>query len=487
MRRVRWAHLALLAASLLLWGSTLFCSSIWFDESFTVALMRHPLGEVISIAATDVHPPLYYILLWGFTRLFGQSLFTMRLFSLLPLLGLSLFGYTHIGKTFGAKVGLYFSALLTCTPILFRYATEIRMYSLALFFTTLAGYFAYRLYQGAVKTAPLFILFSVAAAYTHHFALVAVVAINGMVFLAAFKRKALRRPYLLCALLEILLFVPGLLAFLEQAGRVTSGYWIELKYPDILIATAAFFWSREGSPMPDLLLSGVIGIVIFLATLMGCIKALRHKKEGAMVAGASLLCCLLVVAVGLIASIKQPVFIPRYLLPSLGLFLFPMAMGLARLPSPTPICLLVPLVIACTIPFAKEQLKSCYAPENGAFPHYMEEAYREGDVILYRDIMVGCLPTIYFPDIPGYFYDPDHFLVLDAVRAEAYAPNLTPRTPEQGLPRAPRIWFVGAPGEEMVQEFTDAGYRQSGQPVEFYQPYGDRHISLTLFKEAAAS
>ena len=89
MRRVRWAHLALLAVSFLLWGSTLFCSSIWFDESFTVALMRHPLGEVISIAATDVHPPLYYILLWGFTRLFGQSLLTMRLFSLLPLLGLS--------------------------------------------------------------------------------------------------------------------------------------------------------------------------------------------------------------------------------------------------------------------------------------------------------------------------------------------------------------------------------------------------------------
>ena len=38
-----------------------FHSSVWFDESYSVALAAHPLPELIRLGAADVHPVLYYV------------------------------------------------------------------------------------------------------------------------------------------------------------------------------------------------------------------------------------------------------------------------------------------------------------------------------------------------------------------------------------------------------------------------------------------
>src|SRR5688572_27598207 len=55
--------------------------SLWFDEAFSWRLSQFPLPELISRDAQDVHPPLYYILLKGWTVVFGASLLALRSFS----------------------------------------------------------------------------------------------------------------------------------------------------------------------------------------------------------------------------------------------------------------------------------------------------------------------------------------------------------------------------------------------------------------------
>jgi 4-amino-4-deoxy-L-arabinose transferase-like glycosyltransferase len=56
-------------------------SGLWIDELFTVYLINHHggLGEVFHRALTDTHPPLYYFLLYGWTRLTGLSEWALRL------------------------------------------------------------------------------------------------------------------------------------------------------------------------------------------------------------------------------------------------------------------------------------------------------------------------------------------------------------------------------------------------------------------------
>src|SRR5687768_6529637 len=55
--------------------------SLWFDEAFSWRLVLFPLPEMITRAAADVHPPLYYFFLKGWTGVFGSSLAALRAFS----------------------------------------------------------------------------------------------------------------------------------------------------------------------------------------------------------------------------------------------------------------------------------------------------------------------------------------------------------------------------------------------------------------------
>ena len=37
-------------------------ADIWHDEGYTAALVKQPIGDILSITITDVHPPLYYMI-----------------------------------------------------------------------------------------------------------------------------------------------------------------------------------------------------------------------------------------------------------------------------------------------------------------------------------------------------------------------------------------------------------------------------------------
>ena len=47
--------------------------SVWFDEAFSVYLARFNIAEIVHFTSLDVHPPLYYWLLKGWTVIFGHS------------------------------------------------------------------------------------------------------------------------------------------------------------------------------------------------------------------------------------------------------------------------------------------------------------------------------------------------------------------------------------------------------------------------------
>ena len=214
------AHIVLLVIGTAIFTLFAFNKNIWFDEAYTIGLVRHGVADIFKLHIYDVHPFLYYFLLKIFTFVFGSSLLSMRLFSVIGAVMLSLLGLTHIRRDFGEKVGFWFSFFSVFCASTLYYAEQIRMYSWATFFVALAGIYAYRLGKNdGIKNSALFVLFSVCAAYTHYFALFAVAAVNIVLLVHKIRQKQLFRWFATAAS-QIILYIPGALIFLKQATAV---------------------------------------------------------------------------------------------------------------------------------------------------------------------------------------------------------------------------------------------------------------------------
>ncbi len=133
-------HLALIAVILLgtllqVWG--LEGKSLWIDEEVTVYVVsRDDWGGVLqAVAALEGRPPLYYLLLHGWTLLLGDSDFSLRLLSV-TFCVLSLALLFALGRTLGNEWwGLLATYLLVISPAYVLFGRMVRAYPL----TVLAG------------------------------------------------------------------------------------------------------------------------------------------------------------------------------------------------------------------------------------------------------------------------------------------------------------------------------------------------------------
>lgn len=142
--------------SVLIWGtvavftvlyiSLIFSNNIWTDEAFTIQLLKENLQGIISGTAKDVHSPLYYIYLKAFVKIFGNSLISMKIASVIPLTGTLLLGATIIRKRFGDITSFLYVLFFACIPCSMEFSVQVRMYSLAVFFVTLCGIYAYNVF-----------------------------------------------------------------------------------------------------------------------------------------------------------------------------------------------------------------------------------------------------------------------------------------------------------------------------------------------------
>ena len=53
-------HIAVIALGIIFMSLSIFHTNMWFDESYTIGIVRHSFSEIWSITSYDVHPPFYY-------------------------------------------------------------------------------------------------------------------------------------------------------------------------------------------------------------------------------------------------------------------------------------------------------------------------------------------------------------------------------------------------------------------------------------------
>lgn len=310
--RLFYAHIAVIVFGLAAFAAGAFHGEIWFDEAYTVGAVRNNFSDMYAHITRDVHPPLYYILLWLWAQVFGSGFASLRIFSVLFAAALPLLGFTHIRRDFGERVGFLFSLFTAFSFTVFKYALQIRMYSMAAFLVALTAIYAYRFFKnGSTRSAAAFVLFSLLASYTHYFAFITAGMIN-LALLAAFiraKNRSSIKRMVAAAFSQLVLYAYGIYLLVTQALYGGAG-WITFKPVKDLFDNLAYpFYGQAIAEDKRVILYPVV-IIFYIALIFLTVRAARRNKCYAPVWALGIFFAIL--AAGTLVSVFRPIMYMRY-------------------------------------------------------------------------------------------------------------------------------------------------------------------------------
>jgi mannosyltransferase len=185
------AALTVLAA--ILRFSTLDVQSFWFDEAVTVGLVKSSFGHMLSsIGGSESTPPLYYMIAWVWSRVFGHGEVGLRSLSALAGTAFVPVAYAAGAELSSRRTAFVIGALAAVSPLLIWYSQEARSYSLLVLFAGLSFlFFVRQLREPRDSTLVLWTIASALAIATHYFAGFVVAPEAGWLLLRAQDR---RRP-----------------------------------------------------------------------------------------------------------------------------------------------------------------------------------------------------------------------------------------------------------------------------------------------------
>lgn len=257
--------------------SMMFDNVVWGDEAFSVNTAEKTMYGIMQVMYFwDNHPPLYYywLKLWG--ELFGFSIPVCHLASVVPFAGgiaLSLFLFR---KKLGAVPASFFMILSGLGTFCLQYNLEIRMYALAFFCLTACFWCSYRVLNTGRKSAWIgMVLWGLAGAYTHYYALVAggiLVFFTGAAVWLKYRGKTWIRG--LCAVLGFLVgYSPWMFFLYHSIKSVSSNWWVS----DILKLEEALDMVLFGDKMVKI----TAPLLILLCTVVFLVDSgiVRREKE----------------------------------------------------------------------------------------------------------------------------------------------------------------------------------------------------------------
>lgn len=151
--------------------------NLWFDEVFSWHLSLDSFYEIVVRTSNDIHPPLFYFTLKIWNILLGDSVAAMRLLSALFASSSVFFLYSISKRYIEPSKAMLVILLYSVSPLNLYYGQEVRMAAMNLFLNIGSVYFLLKLMDKAhdyhkifkEKYAIPFVMFTVAAIYTHYF------------------------------------------------------------------------------------------------------------------------------------------------------------------------------------------------------------------------------------------------------------------------------------------------------------------------------
>lgn len=205
----------------------IFDNNFWGDEAFTINLVRHSVPEIIRRTAADVHPPLYYLFVKLMFSIAGGQGWAYHLVSLIPCAIIIIFALTVIWKRFGGSVSIIFITLACLSNNAVKYNVEVRMYSWGALFVLLSFYYFYDiLNDNRTRSYVLFVISSLAAAYTHYYCLISVVFFYVTLMIYSLLKKENLKKVIIVYAVTIVGYLPWFFIMLQSMLKRVGSYWI---------------------------------------------------------------------------------------------------------------------------------------------------------------------------------------------------------------------------------------------------------------------
>lgn len=375
-----WAQKASLAAALIA-GAALrvwhLNAALWYDEAFTAWLAQLPLPSLLAATAADVHPPLYYLIVWLTGHLLGYSEIALRLPSLVA-------GFCLIPVVYRLATCLHVNRrlaviLISLSPFQIYYSQEARSYALLTLAVALAG-------LGLLERRWwLAVAGSLAALYMHNTAVLFI----GPLWLVSIRKD---KVFWLAAVVLAVTWLPGAWWTITQAQQVGGNYWIPpLNHPGRLIASLDdLYWFAPNSSF--VFATGLITSVVLCTIIASTPRLIALSPYRLIFTGAFAPLLLLAVA----SVVWQPMLISRVLAPSAPFFMLLIAVAWRRSFALLGGPVLILLLLAMAGPLARPAI------DNEMLNFYGQQ--QPGDAMYHANVGSYVVWKYYRPDIRHFLY-----------------------------------------------------------------------------------
>ena len=436
-----------------------FGEEIWLDESFSIHMMGHTLGEIINFTASDVHPPLYYFILKLFVQIAGNHMMVLRIASIIPFLAMILIVSLFTSKVINPKAGILSMVIMCAAPSILMYSTEIRMYSWCQLFVVCSVIISYKLARK--DNTILWVLFCVVnalAAYTHYFAGMAVMIVAVCLIISIiitkvdFKKRFVK--WLVANVGTVILYIPWLTVFIDQLQSVKEDYWIAAFTLSDLGKYATFVFGK----FPGFF-AIIYAIIVCAAIVLLIVR--RKKIKTFQFATLNLVIFFGYILGGILLSvIITPVFVQRYIavvLPCLWLFVIFTFLGddnnkiyIAA------IIVAVPLLVYNY--YLEYRWKFIDNKDNSSLYYSFKDEVKKEDIIFHDNAHSLSIMSVYLPD-NGSIITEKSIEVEKFKDWEQLSPNIDVQK-EINIPDANTVWVILSKEDTSVLYYLNSkGYK----------------------------
>ncbi len=476
----RRAVLIIVIAGALLRIAMLWQAGLWYDENFTLLLVRLPFLRMLQATAGDVHPPLLYLILWPLAQIPNLPPWVIRIPSVLfSIVSLAL--YPRLLRRLDVPPAVQWIAitLLAVLPMQIHYAQEARMYALMEFLAIIAvlgilegrawlifigaAGLLYSQNYGTFYVAALGLtlamviyrdwnLFRIVMMDAHYRAQpMGLAAMHEMSELMTPARMALRRRWrrmAIALLLAVLVWLPWVPTMLAQMDVINGNYWIfDLRLGGILYEIYKLFWAISLSH-PAASLTAMFAT--FAMLLLGTWYLLSHRPPSWLL--------ILVLAFGpillalAVSFTMQPVLLFRPLIAVTPFLYLLCAYPLGQLQTLRTrlyaACFIVPLLVAGLFGYYRfnpEQKSSEGTGNMQQGVDYIAAHWRPGDVIVNASPIGWVNVEPYMRHIQYAYPDCSPDFPGSISTATQTAIEIPTRTIND-LPPGTRVWYIAILG-----------------------------------------
>lgn len=303
MRRDRWMVAAMVGLAVVLRAPNLG-RTYWIDEGISLGIASHPLSQLPGLLREDGSPPLFYVLLHFWIRLFGTSQVATHVLPLIISLAAVPVGYWAAKQLFDRRAGLAAAGLMATNPFLNWYSTETRMYTLVVLLALVAITLAWRAvtYRRLADAAGAVACYA-ALLYTHDWCLYLCAGTALVLLYHAWSERdrTLTVAVLVSGAVTLALWLPWLPSFLYQARNTAAPWAVQPGIGD--------FFADPASA-----LGGTLGFVVVPLLALGSWRVLHRTPAGRRsLSGRLGAIALATTVLGFVGAEVEPSWTVRYL------------------------------------------------------------------------------------------------------------------------------------------------------------------------------